>query len=497
MRKIYAIGVGGSGAKCLESTVFLHALGIFGDSRLGVLLVDADAANGNSQRTQINLKNTLECYRLFKPGSELKSEFMSGKFEDYGIWNPLGDVIHSSNLSKIFNQQSLSTTSVPLAKLFDALYSPDEQEADLAVGFRGRPPIGSAVMSRLELESLPTALSDNWQRLFNNVQTDRANGDEVSIHLFGSIFGGTGASGAPTLATLISNQLRNSSLRGGVHLNASLLLPYFSFEKPDDGDQKIFAETRFFALNTQAALQYLTEHSSGVFDSVYLIGNQEKQNYSAYTGGTNQQNDAHFVELYAALAINHGFEQPIGQTQAAYISRTSQERLVWQDLPNSKNVKRLLAKGVRFAYSWHYNFALELVSAQKLGAKKFAKGAPWFRFFFSLKQEEEGGLPSLSEEAQKKRAEILEKWARSFLIWAQQVASSHRQGEQLFRLKAFDLKIEDRSYGEDLSELIIDGAKSPKEKARDRLDTVKNQLADQGKKGKGVIGLAHELFRLL
>jgi hypothetical protein len=250
---------------------------------------------------------------------------------------------------------------------------------------------------------------------------------------------------------------------------------------------------------------------------VYLIGNQEKQNYAAYTGGTNQQNDAHFVELYAALAINHGFEQPIGQTQAAYISRTSQERLVWQDLPNSKNVKRLLAKGVRFAYSWHYNFALELVSAQKLGAKKFAKGAPWFRFFFSLKQEEEGGLPSLSEEAQKKRAEILEKWARSFLIWAQQVASSHRQGEQLFRLKAFDLKIaqshrqgeqlfrlkafdlkiEDRSYGEDLSELIIDSDKSSKEKARDRLDTVKNQLADQGKKGKGVIGLAHELFRLL
>jgi len=44
---------------------------------------------------------------------------------------------------------------------------------------------------------------------------------------------------------------------------------------------------------------------------------------------------------------------------------------------------------------------------------------------------------------------------------------------------------------------MIDGAKSPKEKASDRLDTVKNQLADQGKKGKGVIGLAHELFRLL
>ena len=58
MKKIYAIGVGGSGAKCLESAIFLQTLGIFGDSRLGVLLVDADAANGNSQRTRINLNNT-------------------------------------------------------------------------------------------------------------------------------------------------------------------------------------------------------------------------------------------------------------------------------------------------------------------------------------------------------------------------------------------------------------------------------------------------------
>ena len=59
MKKIYAIGVGGSGAKCLESAIFLQALGIFGNARLSLLLVDADAANGNSQRTQINLQNTL------------------------------------------------------------------------------------------------------------------------------------------------------------------------------------------------------------------------------------------------------------------------------------------------------------------------------------------------------------------------------------------------------------------------------------------------------
>ncbi|MFM7575975.1 MAG: hypothetical protein ACKO5Q_03395, partial [Microcystaceae cyanobacterium] len=126
----------------------------------------------------------------------------------------------SSNLRKIFNRQSLESGNLePLAKLFDALYSPDEQEADLAVGFRGRPPIGSAVMSRLELETTSTTtLSDNWQRLFNHIEGDLDAKDEVAIHLFGSIFGGTGASGVPTLATLIANQLKGKNLRQRVHL---------------------------------------------------------------------------------------------------------------------------------------------------------------------------------------------------------------------------------------------------------------------------------------
>jgi hypothetical protein len=161
-------------------------------------------------------------------------------------------------------------------------------------------------------------------------------------------------------------------------------------------------------------------------------------------------------------------------------------------------VKKLLSTGVRFAYSWYYNFSLELVAAQTLGAKKFAIGAPWFRFFFSLKKEDDSGWPPVGDEEQKKQAETLTKWTKGFLLWAQQIAQSHPKGEQLFRLKEFNLESEDRNYGEDLSKLIIDfPEKSAKEKARDRLDTFKNKLADQGKKSKGVIGLAHELFSLL
>ncbi len=272
MRKIYAIGVGGSGAKCLEAAIFLQALGIYGDCELRILLVDADNANGNSQRTDKNFRTTEDAKKAFKQG---KTQLMKGEFRHYGIWNPLADQIHSSNLASVFNKQALQAGAVPLAKLFDALYSPAEQQADLNVGFRGRPPIGSAVMSRLELDDLNQG-KQAWQQLFSNLVTDLGAGqkDDVIVHFFGSIFGGTGASGVPTLARLVSNRLRQENLTASIH--ASLLLPYFGFEKPDDGEQTVFAETRFFALNTQAALQYLTEQSEGSFDSVYLIGDHTK-----------------------------------------------------------------------------------------------------------------------------------------------------------------------------------------------------------------------------
>ena len=111
--------------------------------------------------------------------------------------------------------------------------------------------------------------------------------------------------------------MKGKGLRSVVHINASLLLPYFGFDKPQDGEQSVFAETKFFALNTQAALQYLTENSNGIFDTVYLIGNENRENYKSSTGGAQQQNNAHFVELYAAMAMVHGAEQPVEQTQVA------------------------------------------------------------------------------------------------------------------------------------------------------------------------------------
>ena len=105
-------------------------------------------------------------------------------FKDYDVWNPLGDVVHETNLQDIFNKPALNVNSPALGKLFDALYSPQEQEAKLDVGFRGRPPIGSIIMSRPKLDDLQDIQGALWQKFLADLETDKGSGERfLSIFL--------------------------------------------------------------------------------------------------------------------------------------------------------------------------------------------------------------------------------------------------------------------------------------------------------------------------
>ena len=58
MRQIFAIGVGGTGAKCVEALVHLHACGLLADqdgtpARLGAFLVEPDQQSALLTRAQI------------------------------------------------------------------------------------------------------------------------------------------------------------------------------------------------------------------------------------------------------------------------------------------------------------------------------------------------------------------------------------------------------------------------------------------------------------
>lgn len=492
MKKVYVIGIGGTGAKCIRAAVHLHAAGAYGqDVRLGVLLVDADASNGNLQAARETIQRAIEAGSVLR---ETNVSLFSGALENYGYWNPLGEYSDRLTLSDIYREAGLRAVDAGLGELYDCLVSPEEKQADLSVGFRGRPSIGSAVVSRIRA----TGFSQGpWPELINDIQADCANGDKPRIHLFGSIFGGTGSSGLPTLGTLISRQLKG--VRNAVEITASVLLPYFDFDVPDEDD--IYAEAKNFTLNTDAALQYLARLAGDSFNCIYLVGDGTKQRYDQpATGGPKQNNPSSCIEVIAGAAITA--ESGIGYGNGAYLTVSDDNLMTWEDLPGEKTGASLKS-ALRTCYAWHFNIYNELREAQRFSSKKsFTKGAPWFDRFFALS--ERTNRPDIENEDQNKQIAAFDKWAVDFLQWFQQLCWSGSAREQLADIRDDVFKPyqglepdSTRPYIESLEDLIIGQTLAKREKWRDSIDLLKNNLADSKHRLEGVTGLINNLYEII
>lgn len=492
MKKVYVIGIGGTGAKCIRSAVHLHAVGAYGsDVRLGVLLVDADASNGNLQSARETVQVSLEANNLLR---DTNTSFFSGTLKNYGYWNPLGEYSERLTLSDIYRESSLRAVDSGLGELYDSLVSPDEKQADLSVGFRGRPSIGSAVVSRIRA----TGFSQGpWPDLINDIQADCANGDKPRIHLFGSIFGGTGSSGLPTLGTLISRELKG--VRDAVEITASVLLPYFDFDIPDDDD--IYAESKNFTLNTDAALQYLARLAGDSFNCIYLVGDGTKQRYERpATGGPQQNNPSSVIELIASAAVSA--ETGTGYGNGAYLTVSDDSVITWEDLPGDKTSSCLRA-ALRTAYVWHFNIYNELRESQLRDSKKsFTRGAPWFDRFFTLARRT--NRPDIESETQNRQITAFDKWSVDFLRWFQQLCWSGSAREQLADIRDDSFDPADglepdptRPYIESIESLIIGQSLASREKWRDSIDLLKNCLADRKHRLEGTIGLINNLYEII
>lgn len=492
MKKVYVIGIGGTGAKCIRAAVHLHAAGGYGDSvRLGVLLVDADASNGNLQAARETVQVSLEAGNLL---GETNVHLFSGSLKNYGYWNPLGEYSDKLTLSDIYREASLRSIDAGLGELYDSLVAPEEKQANLSVGFRGRPSIGAAVVSRIR----ETGFSQGpWPDLINDIQADCSNGDEPRIHLFGSIFGGTGSSGLPTLGTLLSRELK--AVRDGVVITASVLLPYFDFDVPDDED--IYAESKNFTLNTDAALQYLARLAGDSFNCIYLVGDSTKQRYDKpASGGPQQNNPSSCIELIAGAAVSA--DPGVGYGNGAYLTVSDDNIITWEDLPGEFTSNALKA-ALRTCYAWHFNIYNELREAQRYDSKKsFTRGAPWFDRFFALS--DHTNRPDVESEEQSRKIAAFDKWSVDYLNWFQQLCWSGSAREQLADIRDITFKPYEglepdrsRQYIESLERLVIGQTLAKREKWRDSIDLLKNSHADKKHRLEGVIGLINNLYDLI
>jgi hypothetical protein len=497
---LFAIGVGGSGAKCLEALTHLHACGLLrsgsgGGVRLGTFLVEPDQQSTLMARAE----TAIDRYRAMRTLLGNRAErFARGEVEHYGTWSPLSSTNGAVSLDQVFPKAVLRTRAQGLAGLFDCLFPPEEQSADLGVGFRGRPPIGSAVMSRVNLAS--EAQTGQWQKMLGDIQAAAGGGEAPLIHLFGSVFGGTGAAGVPTLGQMLKGWLRQQGL-SRVRVNASLLLPYFDFEGQGQEDTGVHAEARNFQLNTDAALQYLCANGPDCFDQVYLLGSDIKARYPFSIGGRSQENAAHLVELLAGLGMRHGLGSGASGSYAYVLSRSAPDGISWNDIPDSEAVGEALARAARFAVAWLNNLSLELDAAQRLAMPTFLSGAPWAGHFFQPSGQASGargGRPSIRAADELALKTAIDAYAETLLQWLRQLSSSTGTGfsQELF---SPDLLQPNPRYENALGSVVRGTARPTRPVAQDTVEDIKvrmDRLPREAIPHHGVAGLADTLWSL-
>lgn len=384
------IGIGGTGARVIESVVQLCSVG-YGPDQLTMFLIDPDEANGNLNRTKELIDLYIQCRQHLALTKDTDGKMFRTEISvpDTHVWKIFKD--HHNSLSYYINYETMEKN---LADFASILFSDLELKTSLNEGFRGHPSIGAVVMAD------PPQDEEPWTVLWEDITSQKQN--DVRVFLVGSVFGGTGAAGVPTIGSKNLIKYNQNAILGQgksrILLGGTLVLPYFSFDKEDESDEKMFVTTHDFPIATKAALHYYNEKELG-FDQIYLVGDSHNQKVGKFSVGSRaQENQPHFIELVTGLSAMDFFLQPPieGDPEKLYfLAGRDDDTLTWQGLPVTRDtgqitnrrvaLQRQLVNMATFAY------ALCTYGKAILDTKHDQVNDAWYRdnFKFNEKKEKE------------------------------------------------------------------------------------------------------------
>lgn len=353
--KLFLIAIGGTGMRCLESFVHLCAAGMFDNDTIEVLTLDTDQSNGNKGKveTLINLYNKVKTNDENSTGGEARSNtFFSAKLNLYRFFTDYSKT-ERRTLAQLSRQTGGNRTQVEEnADLMDLLFDRDTvQEFQLDHGYRAQTHLGSMLMYHGIVEAARKAkrggndVSPQDQELKKFLELLSEHSANARVFVFGSIFGGTGASSIPVLPTALHSAI--NIIKGGkndlnfnkVKFGSTLLTDYFTFGTPTQkqlDEEKVIADSGNFALNSQAALKFYNSDPTvkHTYKRLYHIGwpTNCKADYSTQgkvtTGGADQKNACHLAELMCAAAAYDFFTLPdadLKNPQVKYVYRSVEE----------------------------------------------------------------------------------------------------------------------------------------------------------------------------
>lgn len=296
MSKLYVFAIGGTGSRVLKSLSFLLASGVeCNTTEIVPIIIDPDSSNGDVEKTVDILHSYQNIHNHLEFDNHSKNKFFS---------TPIGNLnenfkIRIANSNKSFKDFIGYDTLDPANKaMVSLLFSQQNLNADMNVGFKGNPNMGSVVLNQFH----------NSNDFLDFVQNF---GSNDRIFIISSIFGGTGASGFPLLLKNLRNPDPNwaaAALLKNAPIGAISVLPYFGVKSKDNA----VVDKATFMSKTKAALRYYLNGVNSSVDTIYYIGDEPAVDYDHYEGEMNQKNDSHFIELASALAVVDFANQPEG-----------------------------------------------------------------------------------------------------------------------------------------------------------------------------------------
>jgi hypothetical protein len=423
--------------------VHLCAAGL-GPDKLFVLMIDPDAANGNLKRTNdlIDLYNTCRGIlnspnlKIFKTNIQSAS-VSTGRNPRH--WSPIHSLEldhpddRERNLRNYFEWSGLDDTSREICNL---LYSEEEIELPLTQGFKGHPNIGAPVMARLKEELNKEPLKSMLEKMKADVG---AAGESAKVFIIASAFGGTGAAGFPVVAHIIREQSKEWTQRRRLNIGGALILPYFVFSEPEDKEEKVYARPENFLVNTQAALLHYSYMGPELksYNAIYYLGESKLSQIEKYcSGGRDQLNPPHYIELLTSLAAQHFFGQTIPENvqeqiiEHYYLPRQIDHQVEWNDIPSFEEVRHRFIFFSTFAIAGltFYFPLLDLLKLKKNISKDYT--VPWYIDHFNHDELQDGNAI--------KERENLSSMLRSFLIWIMQIHKHPPVEIKLFNTEALE-----------------------------------------------------------
>ena len=404
------LGVGGTGSKVVEAMVHCFAAGL-GPGSVHIGFVDQDKSNGNVERALETVEAACEARSHWRqPGGDHQID--SGPLLECEIsllepklWTP-----YPKPETRLFQALEILDED---RSAFDLLYLPGEAEQDLKlrIGFQAKAHVGAAAIAAAVDPADPF-----WQSIKALIEQAEA-GTPVNILLAGSVFGGTGAAGFPTIARLLRGLCQGT--RGRVRFGGVLMLPYFEFGEPAEPTAARFRE---ILPQTRGALRYYANllQREPVFDELYLLG-WDKYFRLGYgqAGSGAQKNPALVPELLAAMAGSR-FLGDDGQPRqdegnAMFVcARERSERIGWTDMPpgardRANQAFEKLTQQLRFAIAWKHWHPF-LVKANGRWREKYRRYG-WYRRHGLSDLDAEGTAVRKPVESMSRFVDLLLKWA--------------------------------------------------------------------------------------